>query len=188
MLTRYLVTLGASTTAGGKVISAHHFRSINGVPVAREDDFVQCPECRSTGIIKPDGPRLRETCNGKQVALHDDLCICKCDPPPRLVANQTLVCQTIDAEWHATEVAKKVAAMQADSTTVQSVARPNDAVPLLLLYPGTEEPFRHRPYRLELPGKVIEGTTDEHGATRPLTADERKSITSWHITDETIPV
>jgi hypothetical protein len=45
------------------------------------------------GVIQPDGPRLGERCNGKQVALHDDLCLCKCDPPPRLVANQALACQ-----------------------------------------------------------------------------------------------
>jgi uncharacterized Zn-binding protein involved in type VI secretion len=100
---RYLVTLGATTTAGGKVISTNSFRSINGVEVAVEDDQVSCPKCNSVGAIKPDGSRLSELCNGKQVALHDDLCICKCSPPPRLISNQTLACQSIDVEYHAAD-------------------------------------------------------------------------------------
>lgn len=95
MLKRYLVTLGAATTNGGAVISASHFRRVKGVPVALEDDQVRCPKCHSTGIIKPDGPRVSERVKGKQVALHDDLCICRCTPPPRLIANQALVCQIL---------------------------------------------------------------------------------------------
>ena len=96
MLKRFLITLGAPTTAGGKVTSAQHFRKINGVPVAYEGDKVWCPKCNSDGVIKPDGPRLADVYNGKQVALYDDLCICKCNPPPRLVATQDFVAQIID--------------------------------------------------------------------------------------------
>ena len=33
---------------------------------------------------------------GRNAALDGDLCKCKCDPPPRLIANQTLRCQEID--------------------------------------------------------------------------------------------
>lgn len=95
MLKRYLVTLGAATTNGGEVISASDFRRINGVPVALEGDQVRCPKCHSVGIIKPDGPRVSECARGRQVALHGDLCACRCSPPPRLVASQDLVCQIL---------------------------------------------------------------------------------------------
>lgn len=95
MLKRYLVTLGAATTNGGEVISASDFRRVGGVPVALEDDQVRCPTCHSVGVIKPDGPRVSERVRGRQVALHDDLCVCHCSPPPRLVATQTLVCQIL---------------------------------------------------------------------------------------------
>lgn len=183
MLTRYLITLGATTTAGGKVISANSFRSIDGVKVAVEDDKVQCSACNSVGIIKPDGPRLSETCNGKEVALHDDLCLCKCNPPPRLIANQTFASQSIDADWHVAEVAKKVATVQAATASTQRSTVPKDELPLLLLDPDTQEPFKHRPYKLQLKDRVIEGTTDESGATRPLTASERASLTAWHVAD-----
>lgn len=182
MLKRYLVTLGASTTAGGKVISAHHFRKINGVPVAVEDDEVQCPKCNSVGVIKPQGPRLSELCRGKQVALHDDLCLCRCDPPPSLVANQTHACQSINVEAHAARTAQAATALESSASSDKAVPV-GDAMPLLLLHPQTREPFKHRPYRLELAGALIKGTTDEHGATRPLTADERASVIAWHLDD-----
>jgi uncharacterized Zn-binding protein involved in type VI secretion len=101
MLKRYLITLGAPTTAGGKVSTARSFKAVNSVKVALEGDKVWCPQCNSEGVIEPDGPRLTDLFYGKQVALHDDLCICKCSPPPRLVATQTVVCQTVSAGRHA---------------------------------------------------------------------------------------
>lgn len=106
MLKRYLITLGATTTAGGTVTSANSFRSVNGVNIAFEGDRVWCSTCNSEGVITLDGPRLTELFNGKQVALQDDLCICRCNPPPRLVATQTLVCQSIDGSHHVAEPAE----------------------------------------------------------------------------------
>jgi uncharacterized Zn-binding protein involved in type VI secretion len=181
---RYLITLGATTTAGGKVISANSFQSINGVSVAVEDDAVSCPKCNSVGVIKPDGQRLSDLCNGKQVALHDDLCICKCSPPPRLISNQTLASQSIDVEYHAAQAARAVTGIAASAASGKAPATTDD-MPFLLLHPETREPFKHRHYRLELAGKVIEGTTDQHGATQPLSAAERAAVTAWHVDDLT---
>lgn len=182
MVTRYHITLGAKTTAGGTVISASSARSINGVKVAVEDDKVTCPACKSVGVIKPYGPRLKETCDGKQVALQDDLCVCKCAPPPRLIASQTLMSQRLDGEAHAAEVAQKMAAMVGEKDAADEASE--DVLPLLLVHPDTEEPFKFRSYRLELANdRTIQGTTNEDGATRPLTASERKSLLAWHITD-----
>lgn len=93
---RYTITLGASTTAGGKVISATANGSINGVKIALESDLVFCPACKSQGKIVCVGPRIPETWNGKQVALENDLCMCGCPVPPKLVPNQTLRSQVIE--------------------------------------------------------------------------------------------
>jgi hypothetical protein len=54
-------------------------------------------------------------------------------------------------------------------------------MPILLLDPATDEPFENRRYRLELADKVIEGTTDQNGATTPLTSAERASVITWHV-------
>jgi uncharacterized Zn-binding protein involved in type VI secretion len=187
MIARYHITVGATTTVGGKVTSANSIRSINGAKVAYAGDPVSCPTCNSTGVIQPDGPRLSDVFNGRQVALSDDLCVCKCDPPPRLIANQDFSCQTIDADWyaaHGSAVAETAAKLNAAGTA--ATIEP-DGVPLVLLDPKTDEPYRNRPYKLELRDKVIEGTTDQNGATRPLSGSERNAIVKWQIIGETAP-
>lgn len=103
MTIRYHITLGARTTAGGKVMTATSNKSLNGAKVAYAGDVVYCPKCGSEGIIESDGPRHSDQLNGRQVALSDDICRCKCNPPPRLIAKQTLFKQTIDGEWAAVE-------------------------------------------------------------------------------------
>lgn len=90
MATRYYITLGATTTAGGTVTSASSLLALNGVKVALEGDQVSCPACDTTGTIGLDGPRMVARDNGRQYALSDDLCLCRCSPPPRMVATQQL--------------------------------------------------------------------------------------------------
>lgn len=181
MITRYHITVGAGTTAGGQVISASSFRSIDGAKIAHEGDPVSCPQCNSTGTIQAEGPRINDLLDGRQVALSDDLCLCKCNPPPRLVANQAVSKQMIDTEWVAASAGASAAAAAKLNTAGGGAASGAESVPLVLLDPETQEPFRHRPYRLELSGKTIEGTTDRNGATRPLTAEERACFIKWHI-------
>jgi uncharacterized Zn-binding protein involved in type VI secretion len=87
---RYNITVGAKTTVGGTVVSGWHRGRINGQAMAREGDEVKCPECDSTGTIVCVGPRLPEEMDGLMPALDGDLCKCKCDPSPKLIANQTM--------------------------------------------------------------------------------------------------
>ncbi|WP_082457570.1 MULTISPECIES: PAAR domain-containing protein [unclassified Pseudomonas] len=94
---RYNITVGAKTTVGGTVLSGWHRGDINGQAMAREGDEVKCPECDSTGTIICVGPRLSEDWEGRKPALDGDLCKCKCDPSPKLIANQTIRCQQIEA-------------------------------------------------------------------------------------------
>lgn len=100
--------------------------------------------------------------------------------PPRLIASQNFVMQTIDSDWHAGQSAATTAAAEKLNAEPGKAAE-NGGIALLLLDPDTNEPFRHRAYRLELTNTVIEGTTDEHGATRKLTAAEREAVVSWHV-------
>ena len=85
---RYNIMTGAKTTAGGEVISGMERTSFNGQMIAREGDRVACPACGTEGVIALTGPHLHENWGGKQAALEGDLCLCKCDPPPTLIANQ----------------------------------------------------------------------------------------------------
>lgn len=170
MIDRYFITLGAPTTAGGKVTSASRFETINDAPLAVEGDTCWCPKCLSEGVIRPDGPRLPEAIDGRQAALHDDLCICKCKPPPRLVASQTFMCQSIDSDWHAgQQAAAAQAAAQANAADLDVPEL--EELPLVLIDPGTLEPITEHPYRLDLEG--AQGTLDHQGWTEPLSEAER---------------
>lgn len=98
---RYIITLGAATTSGGKVLSASSDGIIDGATIALQGDLVSCPACGSTGKIVCIGPRIPETLNGKNLALDNDLCNCRCTPLPRLLTQQSLRCQVIRDSGHA---------------------------------------------------------------------------------------
>jgi uncharacterized Zn-binding protein involved in type VI secretion len=187
MTIRYHITLGARTTAGGKVVSATSHRSINGVKVACAGDAVYCPGCNSEGVIEPDGPRISDRFNGRQVGLSDDVCRCKCNPPPRLIANQTISKQIIDGDWAAARAGAATETVTLLNTAERSAAAEPAGVPLILLDPRTKEPYSNRRYKLELKDKIIEGTTDQHGVTKPILAADRAEIVRWHIEGETGP-
>jgi uncharacterized Zn-binding protein involved in type VI secretion len=137
---RYHIRAGATTTAGGVVRASSSFMKVNGAPLAREGDEVDCPACGTVGIIQVVPPRIPDTFNGKQYALSDDLCICKCNPPPKLVTDQTFKFQTMalasaesDEEAAARAARAKPAAAPALSATYDErtrlIATPIEGVP-----------------------------------------------------------
>lgn len=91
MTTRYYILEGDTTTAGGIVQKTSNSSAlkVHGKQQSYLGDDVYCPACKSMGKIGADGARLKTSVNGFQPALHDDLCLCKCSPPPRLINSQT---------------------------------------------------------------------------------------------------
>ena len=174
---RYHITLGARTTAGGIVATASSLASVDGAPIAVEGDTINCPACRSDGVIVCAGPRLPDHWEGRRYALQDDLCVCKCVPAPRLVATQTLKCQHVQEEPDSSS-----ARYGAVEGAVAGKAMEEDKLPLRLVEEATNLPHRNRPYRLDLlGGGTMTGRTDEEGLTQPLTASERASVVAWHV-------
>jgi hypothetical protein len=104
-----------------------------------------------------------------------------------LIANQKFSYQTINADWHAAKAGAVAETAAKLNTAGNSAATESNGIPLVLLDPRTEEPYRTRSYKLVLKDKVIEGTTDQNGATRPLTAAERAEVVKWLIVGETAP-
>lgn len=178
MLDRYFITLGAPTTAGGKVTSGSRFRTIDGAPLALAGDICWCPACLAEGVIVPDGPRLDETVDGRLAALHDDLCVCQCSPPPRLVAAQALACQSIDSDWYAGKLA---AATETAARANAAAMDPDEAdlLPLVLVDPDTHAPLASGSYRLDLPDGPLDDLLDDQGRTEPLTAAQRAGAVTW---------
>jgi uncharacterized Zn-binding protein involved in type VI secretion len=97
---RYNILHGDTTTArgGGIVIGSATNCANNGRLLALIGDDVVCRECGKVGKICPNGPRLRESWHGRQVALDGDLCLCDCKPPPQLINSCTNMRQIIEKD------------------------------------------------------------------------------------------
>ncbi|WP_211278892.1 PAAR domain-containing protein, partial [Moraxella equi] len=97
-LTRYYILENDTTTAGGIVQTTTNptIFNISGKKQSCIGDDVWCPACQSMGKIVPTGPRLSFSLGGAMPALNDDLCLCKCNPPPKLVHSQTSFKEIID--------------------------------------------------------------------------------------------
>ncbi|WP_080411323.1 PAAR domain-containing protein [Burkholderia ubonensis] len=86
---RYFIVIGDKTTNGGVVLEGEERTKNHGKALSYHGARVYCPACKSEGHIVGDGPSRPMLLHGKQVALEDDLCICDCSPPPRLIRSQT---------------------------------------------------------------------------------------------------
>ncbi|QBR00090.1 PAAR domain-containing protein [Paraburkholderia pallida] len=89
-MSRRLIRKGDKTDRDGVVAEGLDGTSFQGQSLAYLGAAVQCPACGTSGVIISDGSPRSMTVMGKTVALENDLCQCKCDPLPRLVASQTL--------------------------------------------------------------------------------------------------
>jgi uncharacterized Zn-binding protein involved in type VI secretion len=166
---RHTITLGASTTVGGTVLSASSSGSINGVTIALEGDSIACPACKSPGKIFCIEPRIPETWNGKKVALENDLCICGCSSPPRLVPSQSIRYQDLSDKSMANTTAHTRPAV-----TSACKAEPLFDDKFALLDEDTGVPLCDVEYAIRRAnGQVEFGVTDEKGHTHLLAAAAR---------------
>lgn len=94
---RYYIRAGATTTADGVVHASSDFCRIDVFALARDGDPVDCPACETQGLIRCVGPRMPDSFMGRQYALSDDLCICRCTPAPTLVTDQVDEFQLVSA-------------------------------------------------------------------------------------------
>lgn len=188
---RFHITLGATTSNGGVVVSASSPCSVAGVKLALEGDRIACPVCRTEGRIEARGARISEACNGREAALQDDVCACKCVPAPRLVANQSHKFQWVDAGGG---TAVSTAPPRVDRRNVQaasgaaivwpSKATLHGALPLRFFDVKRHAAIAEQAYRLEFPYKVIEGVTDSDGFTQIIEAADRAVLMAWQIAGE----
>jgi uncharacterized Zn-binding protein involved in type VI secretion len=162
---RYTITLGATTSVGGKVISASASGRINGAAIAVEGDSIFCPACKSPGKIVCIEPRIPELWNGKKVALGDDLCICGCIKPPRLVANQSIRFQSLSSS----DATREAAASNVDvpAKTAENCWYDDK---FILLDEVTGDALVSTEYAIKRANGQIEfGVTDDSGHTHLLT-------------------
>lgn len=96
IMRRYFVRVGDKTTAGGTVTQGEESFEYRGKAVAYEGAEIYCHTCTSTGRIANTPPYRTMLIKGKQIALDNDICLCKCTPHPRLIASQNTGSMTFD--------------------------------------------------------------------------------------------
>jgi uncharacterized Zn-binding protein involved in type VI secretion len=173
---RYHIRAGAKTTAGGTVRAMSDWYKLNGVPLALEGDPMDCPACNTQGVIQCVAPRLSERFNGKQYALHDDLCICKCSPPPKLIAEQSSKCQVI-----VLAAEESIEEAHARATATRAAIAIYDEQPHLLA-----PPIEGLPYHIETKdGRKVSGRTGP-GGLLPRIATENEGDYAVYWGDEAL--
>ena len=88
---------GDRSSARGVVIEGMNDSFCDGVEITFVGAKVSCPACNSVGVIVARGPRLPDSWMGKQLALENDLCGCKCYPPPLMHASQSGMFESFEA-------------------------------------------------------------------------------------------
>lgn len=71
---RGVIRLGDKTSHGGTVIGASSGTTVMGLPAALAEDMTQCPMCKGTFAIKPDGAGAKH--EGKAYAYNNDVTAC----------------------------------------------------------------------------------------------------------------
>ncbi|WP_321873221.1 PAAR domain-containing protein [Burkholderia ubonensis] len=94
---RNYLRVGDKSTAGGTVIEGIPSCTHNGTELTYIGAQVICPSCNTTGRIVPKGPRWPSSMMGKESALEGDLCVCRCYPPPTMIASQDTRYQTFES-------------------------------------------------------------------------------------------
>jgi uncharacterized Zn-binding protein involved in type VI secretion len=169
MVTRYHIRLGDKTTVDGTVIDGSATEIAMGHCLAHEGDKVSCPKCHSMGQIVCDGPRWSFTGqDGRQAALSGDICLCKCNPAPRLVASQTSMSMHMDAS-------PGIGTGAGQGATAQSTL-PHDEQ-FLLRDKATGKTLGNVPYRVQTAsGNVISGVTDGNSRTQRIRTDAAEQL------------
>ena len=154
---RYYILQDDPTTAGNgsKVIGAFRNDTNEDRSLALEHDEVYCGACESAGKIVCVGPRLSDTFDGLEAALSDDICVCKCEPAPRLINTTQNMFQTV--------------------TTAEIVEKGGDF--WLDIHPQNEQftlrdqqtrrPLANVHYRIKTKSRtILQGVTDANGKTQ----------------------
>lgn len=87
-LRRNFLKKGDGSTAGAEVLEGEETCTHNGTALTFIGAKVYCHACKTVGLIAAQGPRWPHFMREKEQALEGDVCICKCQPPPIMIASQ----------------------------------------------------------------------------------------------------
>ena len=166
---RYLLKVGDKSTTGGIVIEGIDSCTHHGTALTFVGAQVVCSACQSTGVIAAQGPRWPDHMMGKERALDGDVCLCKCHPPPVMIASQTDSFHSFESD----KLAEMEYGPSGQSLTEEYRGNCDERVRVL---DGNNQPVCGSPYHIRTSaGAVYKGLTDSQGyCPRVYTKDVSK--------------
>lgn len=173
---RNVIRRGDKTTSDGEVLEGESLYQHGGRPVAFVGAKVSCPACKCTGEIVNVPPFRTMTVGGKQAALEGDLCVCKCSPPPQIIASQVSLFQSFGTGQGKASSPSTAAPMAHFPTVV-----PHAQQFQLLTSEGV--PIPQAKYKIVCSsGRVLSGVTDGSGRTERIKTQDAESIKLYLVT------
>lgn len=154
---RYILKQGDKSSVGGVAIDGIPNYTHDGTPITYVGARVLCPACNSEGRIVGIGPRQPNNVDGKEEALHGDLCACKCHPSPVMVNSQTDSCHSFEGG--------SLAGMGYDAYGQSIRNEPErDYDECVRILDERGRPMSRVPYHIRVAnGRVYKGVTDSSG-------------------------
>ena len=172
------ITVGATTSHGGKVITGSPHSTHNGILISRKGDKVICKKCKKLTTILTGDPSF--IVDGAPIARAGDVTSCGA----KLIAVQQSFCES-DFEVRSVEQPAPLVFPKSDPAAM--FAAINEKIyedRFQLLDEITKQPLVSVKYRLNYEGKSVEGTTDEEGFTEVIEADNPAEVSIYLLVDE----
>lgn len=169
------ITVGATTTHGGMVISGSPYSTHNGIPISRKGDKVICKKCKKlTTIISGD---LSFVVDGAPIARAGDVTSCGA----KLIANQQSFCES-DFEVMGVEQPAPLVFPKSDPKAMFNKIKEDNIYDdrFQLLDELTQQPLAHVSYRLDYDGQSVKGQTDTEGFTQIIESNHPAQV-SVHL-------
>ncbi|MBN3762361.1 PAAR domain-containing protein [Burkholderia sp. Ac-20365] len=167
---RAILLLGDKSTNGGVVIEGIDRCTHYGTPITFIGARVWCSGCQSEGVIGWKGPHRTATMMGKQEALDGDICICRCTPPPVMLASQ-------NSAWHSFEPEEWATMNGGDSRSSMTSEYRRSYDERVRILGADDRPLASTPYHIRTAsGGVYKGLTDASGYCPRVYTDDASQL------------
>ncbi len=172
------ITVGATTTHGGKVITGSPYTTHNGVQVSRKGDKVLCKKCKKVTTIMTGDPSF--IVDGAPIARGGDITSCGA----KLIAIQQSFCES-DFEVFGVEQPAPLQFPKSDpSSMFNNINKDIYDDRFQLLDQHSQLPLAYINYRLDYDGKSVEGKTDAEGFTEIIEANYSAAVNIYLLIED----
>lgn len=180
------ITVGATTTHGGKVITGSLYTTHNGVQVSRKGDKVLYKKCKKVTTILTGDPSF--IVDGAPIARGGDITSCGA----KLIAVQQSFCESdfevggIEQPEPKFEQPAPLHFPKSDPEAIFNKIREDNLYDdrFQLLDELTQQPLAHVSYRLDYDGQSVKGQTDAEGFTQIIEANHPAQVSIYLLIED----